>query len=153
MSWTDAMIATAHKMQKEGHSTSTIGERLGIGKNAVVGKLRRLRNAALGMPAHPKAVTHHRAKTFIEPPPPPNPAARYEAMGTEHKPCEFPTGERRSFTVCGDDRVIGKLYCPDHCAKIYIPIRPRQLTAEAAARIQALEDNAAKIQEALCPSP
>lgn len=86
-------------------------------------------------------------QTFVEPTPPPNPADRYAAMGTEAKPCEFLTGAERPYKPCGDDKVIGKPFCPEHCAQSYIKIRPRQLDAAGAARMQALADNAARLQQ------
>ena len=40
--WTDATIATLRRLWSEGHSTAEIGRRMGISKNAVVGKAHRL---------------------------------------------------------------------------------------------------------------
>lgn len=40
--WTDAVIARLRALWAEGHSTVEIGRRLGISKNAVVGKVHRL---------------------------------------------------------------------------------------------------------------
>lgn len=146
------MIETALRLQKEGYSTALIGERLGVGKNAVVGKLRRLRCRAEGRPAHsaPAFRMPTQARNYTEPVAPPNPAERYTAMGTEAKPCEFPTGDRRSFTICGENRVVGKPFCPDHCATSYIKVRPYAPTVHSAARRQAAVENAARIEEALC---
>ncbi len=42
MDWTDEAIARLRSLWAEGHSTAEIGRRLGISKNAVVGKAHRL---------------------------------------------------------------------------------------------------------------
>lgn len=149
MEWTEKMVATARRLSlTEKLSAAAIGERMGVTKNAVIGKLRRARQAAAGLPAHPKVTTLK--PRFIAPEPPPNPAERYQAMGTEHKPCEFLTGDRREFKTCSKDRVIGKPFCPTHCARSYIKVRPQTATIHSAARREAAIENAARIEEALC---
>ncbi len=40
--WTDDVIATLRHLWKEGHSTAGIGRRVGVSKNAIVGKAHRL---------------------------------------------------------------------------------------------------------------
>ncbi|MGO9785646.1 MAG: GcrA family cell cycle regulator, partial [Stellaceae bacterium] len=40
--WTPELIQNLSKLWDEGHSTAEIGRRLGISKNAVVGKAHRL---------------------------------------------------------------------------------------------------------------
>ena len=40
--WTEALIAALRRLWAEGHSTAEIGRRMGITKNAVVGKAHRL---------------------------------------------------------------------------------------------------------------
>jgi len=42
MEWTDEAIARLRELWAEGHSTAEIGRRMGISKNAVVGKAHRL---------------------------------------------------------------------------------------------------------------
>lgn len=127
MEWTPEIIARVKRMSlDQGLKASVIGERLGVSKSAVTGKLRRLRFQEAGLPTHPPA-TKPRQRTWAEPKPPPNPAARYEAMGTEHKPCEFLIGERRHSHPCGEDRVVGKPFCPVHCAQVYVRVVPPSL--------------------------
>lgn len=41
--WTDDLIESLSKLWDEGHSASEIGRRLGVGKNAVIGKVHRLK--------------------------------------------------------------------------------------------------------------
>lgn len=51
MDWTDETIARLRSLWEEGHSTAEIGRRLGITKNAVVGKAHRLM-----LPARPSPI-------------------------------------------------------------------------------------------------
>jgi GcrA cell cycle regulator len=53
MEWTDETIARLRTLWGEGHSTAEIGRRLGISKNAVVGKAHRLDLAARPSPIRP----------------------------------------------------------------------------------------------------
>lgn len=53
MEWTDEVIARLRALWAEGHSTAEIGRRLGISKNAVVGKAHRLDLAARPSPIRP----------------------------------------------------------------------------------------------------
>jgi GcrA cell cycle regulator len=51
MEWTTEMIARLRALWDEGHSTAEIGRRLGVSKNAVVGKAHRL-----DLPARPSPI-------------------------------------------------------------------------------------------------
>ncbi len=51
MDWTDEIIARLRLLWSEGHSTAEIGRRLGVSKNAVVGKAHRLE-----LPARPSPI-------------------------------------------------------------------------------------------------
>ena len=53
MEWTDETIARLRDLWTEGHSTAEIGRRLGVSKNAVVGKAHRLHLAARPSPIRP----------------------------------------------------------------------------------------------------
>lgn len=177
MDWTADQIAQLRELWPSGLTTAEMGKRLHVTKFAVIGKAHRLglpgkpspiRNDdysparakamvewhAQGRPLRtppPKPYAPPRAKplkqNFPEAPQPPNPADRYLAMGTEAKPCEFLTGDARPYKPCGDDKVIGKPFCPSHCAQSYIKIRPRQMTEADAVRIRVLADNAARLQQ------
>lgn len=49
--WTDDRVALMVRLQRDGHSCSIIGERLGVSRNAIIGKLHRL---GLGLGHHRK---------------------------------------------------------------------------------------------------
>ncbi|HTU55017.1 MAG TPA: GcrA family cell cycle regulator [Acetobacteraceae bacterium] len=51
MEWTEELIARLRGLWDEGHSTAEIGRRLGVSKNAVVGKAHRL-----NLPARPSPI-------------------------------------------------------------------------------------------------
>jgi GcrA cell cycle regulator len=51
MDWTEQLIARLRALWAEGHSTAEIGRRMGISKNAVVGKAHRLQ-----LPARPSPI-------------------------------------------------------------------------------------------------
>jgi GcrA cell cycle regulator len=55
MEWTDETIARLRALWGEGHSTAEIGRRLGVSKNAVVGKAHRLDLAARPSPIRPSS--------------------------------------------------------------------------------------------------
>jgi GcrA cell cycle regulator len=69
MDWTDEAIARLRALWLEGHSTAEIGRRMGISKNAVVGKAHRLQLSARPSPIRrdaqaPRPVPAGRAATL-----------------------------------------------------------------------------------------
>lgn len=112
--WTPERIAALIALWEEGLTTSVIGERLGITKNAVVGKVHRL-----GLP---KRVTSSRAA---------KPAVEEKPMGEMIKldklsngMCCWPEGEpsTENFRFCGAQAVEGRPYCAEHCKRAYVRI-------------------------------
>ncbi len=101
MTWTSELVADLVRLWEEGASTAEIGRRLGISKNAVVGKAHRL-----GLPARPSPIRRRsgtRAKKISGP------------------ACQWPIGDPRKpdFRFCGEPALPGKPYCADHCAAAY----------------------------------
>jgi GcrA cell cycle regulator len=158
MRWTPATVAKITALWAEGLSRAEIGRRMGITKNAVVGKVHRL-----GLPARPsplKSIIVHKprpsqagqkvvpvqrrepsAGDLIGPtlppltlPPMALPTLRLVAAVAVHGPraCRWPLGDPRTpgFRFCGDP-VSERSYCAAHNAAAYIPTR-RQETADAA---------------------
>ncbi|HWL80257.1 MAG TPA: GcrA family cell cycle regulator [Roseomonas sp.] len=60
MEWTAEAIETLRALWAEGHSTAEIGRRMGISKNAVVGKAHRL-----NLPARPSPIRREEAGTAV----------------------------------------------------------------------------------------
>jgi len=150
-SWDEAMIASLRALWTEGHSAAEIGRRLGISKNAVVGKVHRLDlpprpspiratspNAA-GWSATPKstAAVPLAPEKSIRLVKQAEPAARIGVTLPSPKPaplpkssihCCWPLGEpgRPGFRFCETAILPGRPYCPEHCATAYVPRLAKQ---------------------------
>jgi GcrA cell cycle regulator len=146
--WTEEAIARLRMLWAEGHSASEIGRRLGVSKNAVVGKVHRL-----GLPARPSPIRRdgsggaprrpapHRVTGPTLPPlssisdmapgpkrsvsirPIPARAVTPPAPKLTTNPCAWPIGEPRSanFRYCDKPTYLGRVYCPEHSAIAYRP--------------------------------
>ena len=112
--WTTERVEELTKLWATGLSASEIGRRLGITKNAVVGKVRRLDLAMRRVPAPPK-----REPTVVT-------LDRLKA-----NQCSWPEGEPGdpNFRFCGKSAEIGKPYCEAHCAIAYVPPKKKQTVA------------------------
>jgi len=155
--WTDDAIARLRTLWDEGHSTAEIGRRMGITKNAVIGKAHRLelagrtspiRHSAAGpsparksrppqaaqpgLPPLPSAPT---APDTLPPPAPlasaspPPPRRRHGRAG---QPCCWPLGEpgTRGFRFCEGTSEQGRPYCAEHSSLAFLP-RPERHSATA----------------------
>ncbi len=104
--WTDELVAELSRLWNEGHSTAEIGRRLGVTKNAVVGKANRI-----GLPARQSPIK--RTVSGVQP----------DAL--RRGQCAWPIGDPRKpgFRFCGKPSEAGKPYCMAHCQAAYIPDR------------------------------
>ncbi len=106
--WTPERVAELTKLWATGLSASEIGRRMGITKNAVVGKVRRL------------DLTMRRA------PPPPKRAPSVVTLDRlSANMCSWPMGEpgKEDFRFCGQPALAAKPYCGEHCAMAYVPAK------------------------------
>ncbi len=156
MEWNEAIIAELRGLWAEGHSTAEIGRRLGISKNAVVGKAHRLdlsprpspirrQERAPGTPPAPRAVGPTLAPLPARPVPapvagplpappaakaavPPRRLAAVAVPSARVSACCWPIGEpgKPSFHFCDAAAVHGKPYCPEHAQLAYVKIRDRR---------------------------
>ncbi len=112
--WTPELIQNLSKLWDEGHSTAEIGRRLGISKNAVVGK------------AHRLALTPRPSP--LKRPPVRRPVAAATAPGGV---CSWPTGHPgdKDFAFCGKRPMAGKPYCAEHAAMAYVQPKSRGSSA------------------------
>ena len=131
--WTDEKIAKLKKLWSEGLTTGEIGKRLGVSKNAVVGKAHRLglkgrpspikrqepaaaaaatTTAAAGSPAPAVAPTSSKKE----------PVKIFTLTDLNHNTCRWPIGDPKheDFRFCGKQVYPGKPYCLDHCAQAYV---------------------------------
>jgi GcrA cell cycle regulator len=147
--WTDVAVVRLRSLWAEGHSTAEIGRRLGVSKNAVVGKAHRL-----DLPDRPSPIRRDAvAKARPDPRPPSNlprlpsetptrvpgatalaPAARSDRppgnplppsvppLGTHIIPCCWPIGYpgKPGFCFCEERSVPGRPYCGEHCMIAYV---------------------------------
>lgn len=151
MEWNEETIGRIRALWAEGLSTAEIGRRMGITKNAVVGKAHRL-----NLPARPSPIrrvpgekmprravvkrvvgptlpvldsvarqpvpTPPRQPVVLRPvPPQPRPTGRVSA-------CCWPLGEPGTpeFRFCGDPTVPAKPYCDEHAALAYVKVRDKR---------------------------
>ena len=148
--WTDELIEQLKALWAEGLTTGEIGKRLGISKNAVVGKAHRL-----GLKGRPSPIKRDGAATAAAPvvagetPPAAAPKARLKAKVPEVKKikslvdlsantCRWPIGDPKepNFHFCGGNAIPGKPYCPEHAAIAYVGSNrtpPKQAPEETAA--------------------
>jgi GcrA cell cycle regulator len=154
MEWNEETIEKLRALWAEGHSTAEIGRRMGVSKNAVVGKAHRLNLPPRPSPIRrggertprrrlPRRVTGPTlpALNAALPPMPtdmPRPAMERQAPvlravcmprpGARVTPCCWPIGEpgTRSFRFCDVDAIAGKPYCEDHASLAYVKVRDRR---------------------------
>ena len=116
MDWNDHAISTLRTLWNDGHSSAEIGRRMGITKNAVVGKVHRLKLPARLSPMQEPACE----RSCDTSPPPPQPAPRpfrFAVAGS----CQWPLGEPGSaaFRLCDAPALCGRPYCEGHCRVAY----------------------------------
>lgn len=156
MDWTNEAIDRLRALWAEGHSTAEIGRRMGVSKNAVVGKAHRLQLPARPSPirrdpAAPRPVATGRRPTLPplraampivprrEEPKPvlaptpvavaPKPVAVVRAFPrVSTKTCCWPIGEpgTQGFHFCSDPAMTGKPYCTEHAALAYVRVKDRR---------------------------
>jgi GcrA cell cycle regulator len=134
MAWTNELIHELTQLWDAGYSASHIGKRLGVSKNAVIGKAHRLKLPARPSPIRaeravprlrppaPKAVSKPRPALEVVPRPAPKPVSRPARRRSGGPSCLWPIGDpgQPDFHFCGEPPVPGKPYCDSHCAKAYV---------------------------------
>jgi GcrA cell cycle regulator len=144
MEWSAEAIERLRALWAEGHSTAEIGRRMGISKNAVVGKAHRLNLPARPSPIRRDATAEARpvaAPRPVKPAPvratlPATPVSVAQAVPAVVRPfpraslrsCCWPIGEPGTpeFRFCTSEALVGKPYCPAHAAVAYVKARDRR---------------------------
>ena len=135
MDWTPEQIGQLTRLWSEGLSTAEIGKRLGISKNAVVGKAHRLhlnsrpspikrvgpRPAVVRQPAQARPIIPAAAPA---PAPQPMPTRVVELSSQS---CRWPIGHpgEENFHFCTQRAIQGKPYCIEHSAVAYVKAKPK----------------------------
>lgn len=115
--WTPERIAALIALWNEELPTSEIGRRLGITKNAVIGKVHRL-----GLP-----------KRRL-PPEKPEESQVIRLSELRSGMCSWPVGDPGDdkFHFCGEQAAPGKPYCSKHCDVAYVKIVKERNKSSAA---------------------
>lgn len=116
--WIATRVSALIALWDEGLPASEIGRRLGVSKNAVVGKVHRL------------GLTKRQSPILKKPKE--NAAVAMESLTAGM--CNWPSGHPGTdeFGFCGGKSVPGKPYCAEHCAMAYLS-GTREKKAEKAA--------------------
>lgn len=136
MDWTPDQITQLTQLWREGLSTAEIGKRLGISKNAVVGKAHRLHLASRPSPIkrvgpRPTIVRHtphvRPAMPVAAPAPAPQPVAQPRRVELSNQSCRWPIGHPgdEDFHFCTQRAIQGKPYCVEHSAVAYVKAKPK----------------------------
>jgi GcrA cell cycle regulator len=157
--WTDDRIRKLRQLWSEGHSTAEIGRRMGISKNAVVGKAHRLDLPARpspirtgGSPRAPRTPRRQSVPRLADTMPlsclrdadipapveriaPTVKPARHAAIASTRigsQPCCWPIGDpgTPAFRFCDDPAPLDVPYCDEHAHLAYKPRRRRDATDE-----------------------
>lgn len=113
MGWTDEKIGKLKKLWSEGLTTGEIGKRLGVSKNAVVGKAHRL-----GLKGRPSPIKRQTKTVEVK-----KEAPRiFTLTDLSAATCRWPIGDPKheDFRFCGKPVAAGKPYCGEHCAVAYV---------------------------------
>jgi len=113
MTWTEGRVTELKRLWEAGVGTQEIGERIGVSKNAAIGKAHRI-----GL--KPRRTSAKRRAA--------------ELRKLNGRVCQWPFGDpgEPDFHMCGELTIEGKSYCPEHYARAYIPMsRPRDARQNA----------------------
>lgn len=152
--WSNEQIEQFKALWDEGATVAEISRRLGVSKNSIAGKRFRLGlktrpspiKRALNATQNPPAARIKRAPkitlpaivrkapepiiVFVPAPEPKPVVTTFRPLSAI--PCCFPLGDpgKRSFRFCEAPSVVGKPYCPEHCAAAYVRVAARSATSQ-----------------------
>ena len=142
--WTEAAHDRLRALWAEGHSTAAIGRIMGVSKNAIVGKRKRLgleerpspikRLGLEERPARPVPVVTTLpplasvGAVVVRAAPAGSVGPVLRRVGKRGSPCDFPIGDPRKpgFRFCEAPSAVGSNYCPEHHAVCWKPIPNRR---------------------------
>jgi GcrA cell cycle regulator len=113
MGWTDEKINRLKRLWSEGLTTAAIGNRLGVSKNAVVGKVHRLE-----LDGRPSPLKQQQKVTEVKETMP----RIFTLTDMSSQTCRWPSGDPQhaDFRFCGRKVTQGKPYCVEHCDVAYL---------------------------------
>lgn len=132
MIWTEEIVAELERLWKEGCPTGEIGKKLGVSKNAVVGKAHRLgldsRPSPIKKEAAEKDLKKEAAEKTVSKTGSSKKAGKKEKflklVDLHANSCRWPIGDPKDpdFHFCGKETFMGKSYCMEHCLEAYVGI-------------------------------
>ena len=110
--WNDEKIGRLKKLWSEGLTTGEIGKRLGVSKNAVVGKAHRL-----GLKGRPSPIKRQHKPVEAK-----KETRIFTLTDLSAQTCRWPIGDPKheDFRFCGKPVIAGKPYCGEHCTTAYV---------------------------------
>lgn len=129
LQWTEDRLIKLKALWEKGLSISQIGEELGVSRNAIAGKVHRLglpkRQSPISTKAKAKSATATKVKVEIAEPENLPLKLALRNINWSRSRCSWPIGDPKStaFNFCGDEVVVGKPYCNDHCFDAYTTSR------------------------------
>jgi len=111
--WTDSRVEKLKKLWSGGLTTGEIGKRLGVSKNAVVGKAHRL-----GLKSRPSPIRRNPKNTEQKR----NGKKLFTLIDLTSQTCRWPFGDpqEENFYFCGKTIYPGKTYCEEHSELAYV---------------------------------
>jgi GcrA cell cycle regulator len=124
--WNADALATLKTMLAAGSSSREIAEALGVTRNAVIGKSRRIGlnfAAPPGKPPKPRRSRRKPPRPNVQFPflrrPKPKPTGPVHFKDLEPHHCRWIPGQPSTMTYCGAERVEGSSYCSAHTRTAY----------------------------------
>jgi GcrA cell cycle regulator len=129
--WTNDRLKKLKTLWGKGLSISQIGEELGVSRNAIAGKVHRLglpkRQSPISGKAKAKSAASATANPKVEVAEPENLPLKLalRKINWSRSRCSWPIGDPKTtaFKFCGNEVVVGKPYCNDHCFEAYTTSR------------------------------
>ena len=122
-SWTEERLEKLRALWDKGLSISSIGEELGVTRNAIAGKAHRL---GLKKRQSPIAKKKAPAKEVVVEEPVELPLRlALRRLNWSRSKCVWPTGDPKhtDFNFCGQPILAGKPYCAHHCNEAFTTTR------------------------------
>lgn len=115
-SWTEERLETLKDLWAKGLSITQIGLKIGVSRNAVVGKVHRM-----GLPKRQSPI----ARSSKPPMPKRRKSAPIGLTEWDRNKCCWPIGDPKSdnFHFCGDKPEEGRPYCHHHCTIAYTTMK------------------------------
>ena len=122
-SWTEERLEKLRTLWDKGLSISSIGEELGVTRNAIAGKAHRLGLKKRQSPIAPKKAAAK--EVVIEEPVDLPLRLALRKLNWSRAKCAWPSGDPKhtNFKFCGAPILAGKPYCAPHCAEAFTTSR------------------------------